>query len=296
MNALPGRERGVNALNTNGHKPGSGSDVLRKQVITRGTPSAAQGKHRVNGANGANASDAGQDPAPEAEQSWLLGLLTRWSWVAVLVVALGISWWSLFTLALMVGIPTVLAAGLSVVFDAAALVCARLAHRYSASPDSGAGPRVVMLGLVAGSVYLNWNHAVVSGYGTVAAVMFAAPAVVAVLLFELESGWRSRTARRARGRVSEPLPMIGRWGWLFHPVQSVVTVWRVSSARGRAVRNRELARIAQESDPQESDPQSTRSRIRALNTTEHLLVPIPQPTTNTKPPTLSPPTPATTLW
>jgi hypothetical protein len=264
----------VNAVNTNGHKPGSSTVVLREHV------------------NGVTASDAGQDTAPETEQSWLLGLLTRWSWVAVLVVALGISWWSLFALALMVGIPTVLAAGLSVVFDAAALVCARLAHRYSVSPDSGAGPRVVMLGLVAGSVYLNWNHAVVSGYGTVAAVMFAAPAVVAVLLFELESGWRSRTARRARGRVSEPLPVIGRWGWLFHPVQSVVTVWRVSSARGRAVRNRELARIAQE----ESDHQSSRSRTRTLNITEHLLVPIPQPTVNTKPPTPSPPTPATTLW
>jgi len=176
------------------------------------------------------------------EPSRLLAVLARWSWVAVLVMALGISWWSLFALARLFGVPSVLAAGVSVVFDAAALVCARLAHGYALSPDSGAGPRVMMLALVTASVYLNWNHADVAGYGMVAAVMFAAPAVVAVLLFELESGWRSRAARRARGRVAEPLPVIGRWGWIFHPWQSLVTVWRVSHARGTAVRDRELAR------------------------------------------------------
>src|SRR5699024_12331677 len=151
-------------------------------------------------------------------------------------------WWSLFALARLFGVPSVLAAGVSVVFDAAALVCARLAYGSAPSPDSGAGPRVMMLALVTASVYLNWNHADVAGYGMVAAVMFAAPAVVAVLLFELESGWRSRAARRARGRVAEPLPVIGRWGWIFHPWQSLVTVWRVSHARGTAVRDRELAR------------------------------------------------------
>lgn len=206
-------------------------------------PAEREGEH----AN-APAEQLAEQADSEAEQagvSRLLSVLARFSWVAVLVMALGISWWSLFDLARAFGVPAVLAAGVSLVFDAAALVCARLSHQYSLSPDSGAGPRLTMLALVSASVYLNWQHAAVAGYGTTAAVMFAAPAVVAVLLFELESGWRSREGRRARGRVAEPLPVIGRWGWTFHPWQSVVTVWRVSHERGQAVRDRELARSKQ---------------------------------------------------
>lgn len=230
----------VEQLNTVAEQANAPVERETEQANTRPEQPNSEGEHPAEHPNSET-----EHPAGQAGVSQLLSVLSRSSWVAVLVMALGISWWSLFDLARVFGVPVVLAAGVSVVFDAAALVCAKLSHQYSLSPDSGAGPRLTMLALVAGSVYLNWNHAQLSGFGTEAAVMYAAPAVVAVLLFELESGWRSREGRRARGRVAEPLPALGRWGWLLHPWQSVVTVWRVSRERGQAVRDRELARAKQ---------------------------------------------------
>jgi len=73
--------------------------------------------------------------------------------------ALGVSWWSLYELGTALGIPSVLAGGLSAVFDLAALTCVGLAERYAATPDSGAGPRFALLLMLAGSVYLNVRHA-----------------------------------------------------------------------------------------------------------------------------------------
>jgi hypothetical protein len=190
---------------------------------------------------------------PPAQQSedrpWeRFAQLRSLAWLVVAGAALALSWWSLFSLARSFGVPDPLAAGVSLVFDAAALICANLAHRYAMSPHSGAGPRLTMLALMAGSIYLNWQHAMMptqdhpEGYGTAAAIMFAAPAVVGVVLFELETGWASRVARDQRGRVAPSLPVIGRWGWIFHPVRSVVTIWKVTAAHGNAVRAVELDR------------------------------------------------------
>ncbi|GAA3005069.1 DUF2637 domain-containing protein [Actinokineospora diospyrosa] len=165
------------------------------------------------------------------------------AWIVVLVAAMGISWWSLFEYARGFSIPTPLAAVVSLVFDASALIVAGLAHRYALSPYSGAGPRFALLALLAGSVYLNWEHAAGKGYGIEASIMFAAPAAVGILLFELHIGWHSRSERRARGRVARSLPVIGAWGWFLHPMQSLTTLWRVTHARGVSVRESELNSI-----------------------------------------------------
>jgi hypothetical protein len=187
------------------------------------------------------------DRATQTVSAWVaksvpatLTYVSRFGWVVVLLAAFGISWWSLFELAKGYGMPVILAAVVSLVFDGAALIVAHLSHQYALSQDSGAGPRVVLIGVLAGSVFLNWKHAQAMGFGLPASIMFAAPAAVAILLFELQTGWDSRQARRANGRVSDPLPVIGRWGWIFHPVQSLGTVWQVSSARGKHIRRAEL--------------------------------------------------------
>ncbi|PPK66400.1 DUF2637 domain-containing protein [Actinokineospora auranticolor] len=190
---------------------------------------------------------------PEAERSepltpqvpTVLSWSANMAWIVVLVAAMGISWWSLFEYARAFSIPTPLAAVVSLVFDASALIVAGLAHRYALSPYSGAGPRFALLALLAGSVYLNWEHAAGKGYGIEASIMFAAPAAVGILLFELHIGWHSRSERRARGRVARSLPVIGAWGWFLHPLQSVTTLWRVTHARGHSVREAELISIEQ---------------------------------------------------
>ncbi|OLR92534.1 DUF2637 domain-containing protein [Actinokineospora bangkokensis] len=187
------------------------------------------------------------DPSPVAAALPRVPVALSWSanmaWIVVLVAAMGISWWSLFEYARSFSIPTPLAAVVSLVFDASALIVAGLAHRYALSPYSGAGPRIALLLLLAGSCYLNWEHAAGKGYGIEASIMFAAPAAVGILLFELHIGWHSRSERRARGRVARSLPVIGAWGWFLHPLQSVTTLWRVTAARGRSVREAELSSI-----------------------------------------------------
>ncbi|GLZ41858.1 DUF2637 domain-containing protein [Actinokineospora sp. NBRC 105648] len=184
-------------------------------------------------------------PITQAKMPTVLSWSANMAWIVVLVAAMGISWWSLFEYARSFSIPTPLAAVVSLVFDASALIVAGLAHRYALSPYSGAGPRFALLALLAGSVYLNWEHAAGKGYGIEASIMFAAPAAVGILLFELHIGWHSRTERRARGRVARSLPVIGAWGWFLHPLQSLTTLWRVTAARGRSVREAELSSIEQ---------------------------------------------------
>lgn len=152
------------------------------------------------------------------------------AWPAVLVIALVLSWWSIDWVALHYGVPALLAAGVSTIFDAAALVVAGLAQRYATSADSAAGPKITMFALLAGSAYLNITHAQIAGYGLPAQIMFSAPAVVAVVLFEHEIGWSNRERRRAAGRVAPALPVIGRWAWLFHPVRSIAVLWRATGA------------------------------------------------------------------
>jgi hypothetical protein len=142
------------------------------------------------------------------------GLLSRLAYTVVLIVALTISWWSLYALARHYAVPPWLAVGASTVFDGGALVLGDLSHRYAQSPDSGLASRLGMFALVAGSVYLNAEHAILMGYGTPAKVMFAAPAAVAGLLFELERGWTNRAARRRYGRVAEALSPVERLAWV----------------------------------------------------------------------------------
>lgn len=137
--------------------------------------------------------------------------------------ALGVSWWSLYELGVALGIPSVLAGGLSAVFDLAALTCVGLAERYAATPDSGAGPRLALMLMLAGSVYLNVRHAelTLGADWITGAVAYAMPAVIACLLLELHLRFANREQRRALGRVAPSLPVLGGWAFVMFPIRSV---------------------------------------------------------------------------
>ncbi|WP_432185841.1 DUF2637 domain-containing protein [Streptomyces sp. Tue6028] len=136
----------------------------------------------------------------------------------VLLVALALSWWSLYTLAVeSFGVPKLLAAGISVAFDGAALVCADLASKYARSPDSGPATRLATYGLIGTSAFLNVSHAQMLGFGTAGQVLFGAPPVIAGVLFELGLKWEHRQSLRERGRVAEAMPVFGKLSWLMFP-------------------------------------------------------------------------------
>jgi hypothetical protein len=161
--------------------------------------------------------------------------LRSYGWFIVVGAALGISWWSLATMAEAFGMPMLLAAVVSAVFDGGALVVGELAMRYARSADSGAAPRAVMLLLVGTSTWLNWSHAGLLGYGDAARLMFGAPSAVAGVLVEIELRWHHRDALRQRGHVAPALPPFGRWCWLLHPLATSRRVWLITASRVRSV-------------------------------------------------------------
>lgn len=165
------------------------------------------------------------------------------AWLVVLGMALATSWWSLYAVARYYGVPAPLAVGFSSIFDGAALILADLQRRYAETEDSGLVPRLLLIGTVVGSVALNRQHAVLLHYNWPGQVAFAAPAAVAIALFEVEMRWRHRRELRKNGRVAEALPPLGRWQWILHPAQSLHTLIAVTRARGAAARRREMARI-----------------------------------------------------
>lgn len=157
---------------------------------------------------------------------------TRLVWPLVVLAALAISWWSLYTLAHeQYGMPPYLAAVVSTVYDGGALVLADLSQRYARSQDSGAGPRFLMLALIGVSAWLNWRHATMLHYSLPGQVMFSSPPVVAGALFEIEQRFTHREALRAFGRIAPALPAFGRYAWLLHPARTAHRVWLITASR-----------------------------------------------------------------
>lgn len=136
----------------------------------------------------------------------------------VLVVALSLSWWSLYSLAVtFYGVPQILAIGVSAAFDGAALFVADLASKYARTEDSGLATKLATYLFVGASVYLNVEHAMLLSYGIPGMVLFGAPPVIAGILFELYLRFVHRTEMRANGLVPKRMPVFGKISWLIFP-------------------------------------------------------------------------------
>ena len=158
-------------------------------------------------------------------------LVSRASWIVVVAVALAISWWSLAAVARHYGLPWIPAAGLSTVFDGAALVASSIALSHAQRHgDSGTGARVTVMLLVASSAFLNADHAAILRDRLPAYLLFATPPVVAWLIFELHTRWVRRDALIAAGRTARPLPVFGHPVWLDHPLSTYRARRRITAA------------------------------------------------------------------
>jgi Protein of unknown function (DUF2637) len=147
-----------------------------------------------------------------------MNLLARFSWIVVVAVALGISWWSLYAVGRYIGMPPLPAAGVSTVFDGAALVAAHIALKHAEKHgDTGLAARVSVMLLVLGSAFLNGFHASILRDRLPAYMLFAMPPVVSWLIFELHTRWIRRDALISAGRVARPLPVFGHNVWVDHP-------------------------------------------------------------------------------
>lgn len=147
-----------------------------------------------------------------------LDKISRVAFFMVLGVALAISWWSLFTLAMSFAMPVILAVGVSFAFDGAALFLAGIAGKYARSEDSGFLARVGTFALVVVSVVLNVMHASALGLGLMGMLMFGAAPLIAGLLFEVYLRYVHRQTLRDQGRVLKRLPLTGKLAMAMHPI------------------------------------------------------------------------------
>ena len=140
------------------------------------------------------------------------------SFGVVLIVALALSWWSLYSLAVtFYDVPQILAIGVSAAFDGAALFVADLASKYARTEDSGLATKLATYLFVGASVYLNVEHAILLNYGIPGMVLFGAPPVIAGILFELYLRFIHRTEMRANGLVPKRMPVFGKLSWMMFP-------------------------------------------------------------------------------
>lgn len=143
--------------------------------------------------------------------------LTRAALIFVMVAALSVGTWSIYTLLTeRFKAPGFVAFFGCAMFDAASLFFARLAQQYATSEDSGLAPRLAMLATVSASAWTNWQHAHLKHWGTVGGVVLGSAPFIAEVAFELYHRYVHRDALRRRGRVAAALPVFGKWAWLLY--------------------------------------------------------------------------------
>jgi hypothetical protein len=131
--------------------------------------------------------------------------------------------WSLSGQLMDWGMDELLAWPLSIMFDAAGLICATYARRAVERGTPAGLARAALLVFVSVAGLLNWNHGHDIG-GMPAAAGFASLSAGVELLFELHRRDVRDEQRAARGLVAERLPHIPALGWVMYPGRSWQTL------------------------------------------------------------------------
>lgn len=190
----------------------------------------------------------------------------RLAWALVLGMLLVAAAWSLSGQLQQWGMRSWLAWPLSIMFDAAGLICATYARRAVERGTPAGLARGALLVFVAIAGVLNWHHGQQIG-GTAAAAGFASLSAGVELLFELHRRDVRDEQRAARGLVAERLPHIPLLGWIMYPSRSWSTLRGAVGARldllDPVQRTAELARPDTGTAPDKRTDVTVRSAVRA---------------------------------
>jgi hypothetical protein len=138
--------------------------------------------------------------------------------------------WSLSGQLMRWGMSEWLAWPLSIMFDAAGLICATYARRAVERGTPAGLARTALLAFVSVAGLLNWNHGHDLG-GMPAAAGFASLSAGVELLFELHRRDIRDEQRAARGLIAERLPHIPALGWVMYPGRSWATLRQAVGVR-----------------------------------------------------------------
>lgn len=154
----------------------------------------------------------------------------RAAWALVLAMLLAAAAWSLSGQLMRWGMGPWLAWPLSVMFDAAGLICATYARRAVERGTPAGLARLALVAFVSVAGILNWNHGHDIG-GMPAAAGFASLSAGVELLFELHRRDIRDEQRAARGLIAERLPHIPALGWVMYPGRSWTTLRQAVGVR-----------------------------------------------------------------
>jgi hypothetical protein len=154
----------------------------------------------------------------------------RAAWALVLAMLLAAAAWSLSGQLMRWGMGPWLAWPLSIMFDAAGLICATYARRAVERGTPAGLARLALLAFVSVAGLLNWNHGHDIG-GLPAAAGFASLSGGVELLFELHRRDIRDEQRAARGLIAERLPHIPALGWVMYPGRSWNTLRQAVGVR-----------------------------------------------------------------
>jgi hypothetical protein len=170
---------------------------------------------------------------------------SRFGWAVVLTATLSMSAYSLFYVGRHLGMPWYFAAIVSLCFDGVAVLAADYSLRYARMGLTATGPQMTVFLFGGLSAYLNTLHAYFGHEIPIAKVLWAAPPVAAILVFEFHTKWERLSALRAANRVAEALPPLGRPSWMHHPIASLRAIRAISGERLTVILEREAPRAVQ---------------------------------------------------
>jgi len=170
----------------------------------------------------------------------------RFGWAIVLTATLSMSAYSLFYVGRHLGMPWYFAAIVSLCFDGVAVLAADYSLRYARMGLTATGPQLTVFIFGGLSAYLNTLHAYFGHEIPMAKVLWAAPPVAAILVFEFHTKWERLSALRSAGRIAEALPPLGRHSWMHHPFASLRVIRAISGERLTEVVEREAPRYVAE--------------------------------------------------
>lgn len=132
-----------------------------------------------------------------------------------LLIALALSGWSLFTLAISLGIPKILAIVTSIAFDGSSIYMGLLANEYAKDDQASGTTRMWTYFLIILSAGFNAYHGFL--LSPVASAFFAMPSIAAGALFSEGIKFENREALKIAQRLPERLSKIPKIAWLRFP-------------------------------------------------------------------------------
>lgn len=135
-------------------------------------------------------------------------------------IAVGMSGWSLYGFAMLMGFPKLLAVVSFIAYDIAAIVLGSLAIEYAKSEHSGFNTRFFTYMFIALSAAFNIYHAYLLHLSIMGMAFYGLPSISAGILFEQILAFENKASLAKRGRILTPMPVVSKFMMIVHPLKT----------------------------------------------------------------------------